>query len=360
MAQWQVVRDKIQLFPHPNADSLQLGKVGQFQVVVQKGLYEDGDEVLFAPRHSILPDYLAEGFRSYLKGKEKNRVGSVRLRGELSMGVILPLDALPLDTTSESDLAQVLGITKFEPPIPIELAGQVEAAPCYISQHDVEQFGIYASEFEADEEVVVTEKIHGSQVNMALTPDGEFVLSSKGILSRSQVILESDTNVYWRAARNCEIQKLLEDMQEIYSRKNGDDMIAKPLVQAIGEVIPVQGGKWLYGQDPNSPVVLLFDLRVDGVSLSVTSFTELSGMLSGETYCPAAHWVPFIWRGPFSAMPADVLCKGNEQVSGKELHIREGVVIRPSKPKLATDGTPLLVKKINPAYAKKETGEEPQ
>lgn len=52
------------------------------------------------------------------------------------------------------------------------------------------------------------------------------------------------------------------------------------------------------------------------------------------------------------------LCAGNELVSGKSLHIREGIVVRPIPDRRAVDGTRLMVKVINPAYAKKETGEE--
>ena len=50
------------------------------------------------------------------------------------------------------------------------------------------------------------------------------------------------------------------------------------------------------------------------------------------------------------------LCKGNELVSGREVHIREGVVLRPYIDRTAVDGTKLRLKIINPAY--KETGEE--
>jgi hypothetical protein len=50
------------------------------------------------------------------------------------------------------------------------------------------------------------------------------------------------------------------------------------------------------------------------------------------------------------------LCKGKELVSGKSLHIREGVVLRPYIDRYAKDGTKLRLKIINPAYL--ETGEE--
>jgi hypothetical protein len=45
-----------------------------------------------------------------------------------------------------------------------------------------------------------------------------------------------------------------------------------------------------------------------------------------------------------------------EQVSGKQHHIREGVVLRPYIDRDAKDGTKLRLKIINPKY--RETGEE--
>jgi|GEM_PF-6129437 len=49
MSSWKVSKERITLFPHPKAEKLELGKVGAYQVVVQKGLYNDGDEVVFVP-----------------------------------------------------------------------------------------------------------------------------------------------------------------------------------------------------------------------------------------------------------------------------------------------------------------------
>jgi hypothetical protein len=50
------------------------------------------------------------------------------------------------------------------------------------------------------------------------------------------------------------------------------------------------------------------------------------------------------------------MCKGMETVSGKQLHIREGVVIRPYIDRCARDNTKLRLKLINPKY--KESGDE--
>jgi hypothetical protein len=90
MSNWKVSKEKIELFVHPNADSLEIGKVGSYQVVVQKGLYNTGDEVIFAPEKSILTGDIKQEFEKYLSGSDKNRVKAVRLRNEISSGIIIP------------------------------------------------------------------------------------------------------------------------------------------------------------------------------------------------------------------------------------------------------------------------------
>lgn len=355
MAKWEVIRGNIELKEHPNADSLQLGKIGSFQVVCQKGVYADGDEVLFIPEKSVLHDTIAEPYRKYLAGPDKNRVKAVRLRGELSMGICMSMQEawnlcgeIPDDC---GDLAEVLGITKYEPPIPHCLAGEVEPISGLWSQHDVEQFGIYASEFGDDEDVMITEKIHGSQVMYGLSSSGDFVVASKGLLSRGLSLKDTESNTYWRAARNCDINRMMEQ----YAGELDDGW---KTIQFFGEVIPVQGGNWTYGHDPNKPTVLLYDVRVDGNSVPFLWLPDEVIDL----------WVPVIpvgaggyrLTGKFGGVKSKLpeLCKAKERVSGNDLHISEGLVVRPYPDRRASDGTRLMVKVINPAYAKKETGEE--
>jgi len=68
MSNWKVSKENIELFVHTNADGLDLGKVGSYQVVVQKGLYNDGDEVIFAPEKSVLSGQIKLEFENYLAG----------------------------------------------------------------------------------------------------------------------------------------------------------------------------------------------------------------------------------------------------------------------------------------------------
>lgn len=199
--------------------------------------------------------------------------------------------------------------------------------------------------------------VHNSQFILGHNLDtNDTIVSSKGMLKSGLVIEESDANTYWIAAKN---DQLVEKIRENYQTG---------VVQIFGEVVPVQSG-YNYGQ--TKPTVRIFDIRVDGVSTPYDQVPEDFKTI----------WTPVIYDGTLNLeekevvvyedaergirktridyiLPKEVidLCKGNELVSGKQLHIREGVVLRPYIDRVATDGTKLRLKIINPAY--KETGEE--
>jgi RNA ligase (TIGR02306 family) len=360
MSNWTVFKTKIEVFTHPNADALNIGKVGTYQVVVQKGLYQTGDVVVFAPEKSILTGDIKEAFQTYLAGPDNDRVKSIRLRGELSCGIIIPKELVPDFDKYEldEDISLPLGITKYEPVIPAQLAGKVSAFDMpYIGKHDCEHATVYVNDLVQGERVVISEKLHGSQFILAHNlEDSNTIVSSKGMLKQGLSLEESDENTYWVAAKNDDVVGRIQ--------RN----FTEGVVQVFGEVIPVQGG-YNYGQ--NKPTVRVFDVRVNNVSVPYDQVpAELTEI-----------WVPIVYDGPIKLDEVEVviyedaskgirktrtdlllstevvaLCKGKETVSGREQHIREGVVIAPYIDRKAKDGTRLRLKLINPAY--KETGEE--
>lgn len=358
MSNWKVSREKIELFTHPNADALELCKVGTYQLVVKKGLYKDGDVVVFAPEKSILSGEIKTEFENYLVGPNKDRVKSVRLRGEISSGIIIPPHLVNVDSEIGEDISEKLGIIKYEPPIPTQLAGKVSSFDMpFIGTHDCEHVNVYVNNLIDGERVVITEKIHGSQFILAHNLDkDETIVSSKGMLKSGLSIQESDQNTYWIAAKNDDIVgKINRNFQS-------------GVVQVFGEVIPVQKG-YNYGQ--SKPTVRIFDIRHNGESIPYD-------MVSDEF---SQIWAPVVYDGTLNldrkevviyedkergirktrfdnVLPKDVInfCKGDELVSGLSKHIREGVVIRPYIDRLAKDGTKLRLKLINPTY--KESGEE--
>lgn len=352
MAIWKVSAERAEIYPHPNSDRMDLCKLGMFQLVVAKtNGYQSGDIVIFAPARSVLPpdlrgNYLnSETGVSYLAGSQHDRVTSVRLRGELSEGVTISPDyvkaKLGLETLEEltigADLSQALGIHKYEPPLPTGFSGELARLEVDgpFRQHDVEQFGIFGSEFQAGEQVIGTEKIHGSQANILIEPSGTVHVTSKGLASKRFTILEDASNIYWRALRNSNLVQIVTDC---YPGR---------WVQIFAEAIPAQGQAWSYGADGNRPVLRLFRIQLDGQELRLEQVpAELRAL-----------WVPVLYQGPFQEETLRALAKGKEQVSGRQLHIREGIVITPATPRNSSQGWPLLLKMINDKF--KGSDEDP-
>lgn len=355
MSNWKVIKTKIQVFDHPDAEKLQIGKVGTYQVVVQKGLYNGGETVLFAPEKSILSGALEREYKNYLRGKGQNRVGAVRLRGELSCGIIIPdelvfeqcgkhIDELPDD----EDLSEILGITKYIPPVPTEMEGVAEPIVYdYLSiKHDVEQFGVYADNFVDGERVVITEKLHGSQIVAYAAFDGNEHhrwVSTKNYNADGLCLMESETNFYWRCVRNISLWEMIQDLVSTSGIVAGMHPNDSWVVQVFGEALPCQGLKYGFADH----TMKIFGVAINGKAVPYDKLPDYF----------RKHWVPVLYDGPYDNVPElKNLALGNEQVSGKELHIKEGVVIRPYEDRRASDGTWLKVKVINPKY--KETGEE--
>lgn len=346
MADFKVSAEKIELFDHPNADRLQIAKVGMYSLVVGNGQYEDGDIVVFAPKRAILPEEIRDNYKNDQTGqsylKRGSVVQSIKMRGEPSEGVVLDTEwALSklgsyasLDTMIGEDLAEKLGITEDVPHIPPQFRGrQSNMIANKYSLHDCESIRLHAREFVEGEEIVVSEKVHGTQINIIIHEDGETVeIGSKGLLKRGISIAEDETNIYWRAFHASGIHDIVK---RLYPHK---------FVQVMGEVIPSQRG-YDYGCNPSSePVMKIFRLEVDGSRISVA---DLDDEKEAEIL---DMWVPW-GKFAFNLKEIESMAKGMEGVSGKSRHIKEGVVIEPYPCRNASrGGWPLIIKVINPKY----------
>lgn len=342
MADWRVSREVIELLPHPNAERLELANVGGYQIVCQKGLHETGKTVIMIPHNSVLPDRAEfEGFKPYLKGPLKNRVMSQRLRGELSMAIVIPDKPELADIPIGEDISDKLDVKQYVPEVPAQLAGKVKPVGnidtngAEIQHHDVEQFRLYIDQFQADEEVIVTEKVHGSQGIYIRLNNGKRLVSSKGLLKRYLTIDEDQNNLYWKAANNVDLWGIIAA-----NWPEGH-------IQIHTEVTPCQKG-FTYGLSADSPVPFVFKVSVNGRILPRDEYEHVFNR---------QMVVPVLYRGLFKLDEIIKVCQGSETVSGKSLHIREGAVIGPIIPRKSTKGGfDLLLKIINPKYT--ETGEE--
>lgn len=147
---------------HPNADRLDLVKILGYQCVTERGLHKQGDLVIYIQPDSVLPEDAewAEGYRKYSPG----RIKAVKLRGEWSEGIVVKpeqVDFILLKSEDEGrDVANELGITHYEPPLPQDLSAK-GLLPFGIPKTDEERWENMVDSLPFGETVDVTLKIDG-------------------------------------------------------------------------------------------------------------------------------------------------------------------------------------------------------
>ena len=209
----------------PGADMVELAIVDGWKVVVAKNVeHKVGDMVVYCEIDSFLPikeefEFLRKSsYKKMSDGTEGFRLRSVKLRGVVSQGLILPLKDLQL---SNKDLLEVgmdvtkeLGIVKYEPPIPAELSGKVKGLfPSFLRKTDEERVQNLSNEYEnlKQHKFYVTEKLDGSSATF-YSKDGVF-----GVCSRNLELLETEGNTFWKVARELKLEEWLTSQDVNYS-----------------------------------------------------------------------------------------------------------------------------------------------
>jgi len=224
MRKLATIRKIDSLQPIEGADAIECAVVGGWKVVVKKGEYNTGDLAVYCEIDSWIPTELAP-FLS--KGKEPRefegikgeRLRTVKLRGQLSQGLLLPLEPICENIVSELiedlDVSLPLNIIKWEAPINAQLAGQVKGNfPTAIPKTDQERVQNLTKEIRAAFEnnllFELTEKLEGSSMTCYLK-DNEF-----GVCSRNLDLKRDETNSLWKVAIDSDI----EDKMQIAGLRN--------------------------------------------------------------------------------------------------------------------------------------------
>jgi RNA ligase (TIGR02306 family) len=162
------------------ADNIELVVAGGWNAITKKSEFKVGDETIIATTDAVIPESLSEemGVTSYLR--KGGRVRTVKLRGVYSECLIIPKHYLKgkvsmgdYDLKEGSDCMELLGITKYEPPVKqIQLASGRK-----IKWRDNQNFHIYykfpnlknvAGMFTEEDEVQITRKIHGTNARYGI------------------------------------------------------------------------------------------------------------------------------------------------------------------------------------------------
>ncbi|KPC60010.1 RNA ligase (ATP) [Streptomyces chattanoogensis] len=356
MSTLRVTVEHVTVHEHPNADALELAQVGLYRAVVAKGAYRTGDFALYIPEQAVLPQELVAelGLTGKLAGSAADRVKAIRLRGELSQGVVCrprALDGTDLARAAAdgTDFAGVLGIVKWVPPVPVSMGGEVEPAPGLLPWIDIENLKRYPEVFPEGEPVAVTEKVHGTACCLTYSAgDGRVQVTSKGLGAQRLALVEDPKNLYWRAVRAHGAAGVAAEL----ARELGASRVG-----VFGEVYGDGVQDLGYGADSRrgEPAYAVFDVAVEaGGQVRWLAPEELAQVLDGRL--PV---VPTLFTGPYDARRVMELAEGRETVSGRAVHIREGVVVRPLADRYSpVVGGRAIAKVVGGAYLTRKGGTE--
>jgi RNA ligase (TIGR02306 family) len=218
MRKLATIRKVKDILPIENADFIELAKIDGWQCVVKKGMFKKDDLCVFFEIDSFIPleeryEFLRKSsYRINNDGDEGFKLRTVKLRGQISQGLLLPLDVFPeidLPIKSGDNVTELLKVKLYEPPIPAELDGEVKGNfPFGIpksNQERIQNLTEYFQEYK-NIEFEMTEKLDGSSCTIYHN-NGDF-----GVCARKWDLIESENNAFWRLARNINIEEVLENI----------------------------------------------------------------------------------------------------------------------------------------------------
>lgn len=253
------IRKISDLQPIEGADKIELAIVDGWKVVVAKDVnHKVGDFVIYCEIDSFLPikeefEFLRKSSYKKMKdGTEGFRLKTIKLRGQVSQGLILPLSVLegegemkigvseqpwgkqlqlgPYDDALVIevgvDVTERLGITKYEPPIPAELSGKVKGYfPSFLRKTDEERIQNLSSEYEQlkSHTYYVAEKLDGSSAtfyynngvfgvcsrNLELSDPGEFVPGM--VMCEDGIERPKRENSFWKVAKELDLENKMRN-----------------------------------------------------------------------------------------------------------------------------------------------------
>lgn len=375
MSSFEVKIYKLEIIPHPNADKIDLAKVGDYVSIVKKGDFKTGDLGVYIPEASLVPQTILEdmGLVGKLSGSAKNKVKAIRLRGVLSQGLVYKPEHPDWRRTllpywkEDTEVANLLGITKWEPVIPQHLRGKTASKRIgedlnITIKYDIENVKKYNTVFQDGELVQITEKIHGTNIQLGCVARrlskphlylGMYTVSSKGLGGQGVLLdFEDQSNVYAGTAKDNRygFGYKLPCIRAEYQELIGDEPI-----YACGEVFGpgIQRG-YSYGVGATDTEFRLFDIAFGERANLRYMDAELVEKICKDYEIPM---VPVLYKGPFSK---EILLKhtdGKETVSGKSLHIREGAVVKPLQERIDSRAGRVILKSVSAEYLLKDNTE---
>ena len=288
------IRRISEIKPIEGADNIICAVVDGWELVTQKSNnFQPNDLVAYFEIDSFLPmterfEFLRKSSYKKMGDEEGFRLKTIKLRGQISQGLILPLSEFMEEITNIKnadgqslsefideglDLTEILGVKKWEPPIPAELAGKMRGNfPSWIVKTDQERIqNVFKYHHRhAGQDYEATIKLDGSSMTVYVK-DGYV-----GVCSRNIDLLEEESNTFWNVARKINIVGALELYAETYHKNIAiQGELMGPGIQGnredlkdhrffVFDVFDINSGDYL---SPSERKSVLDDLRYFGATL---------------------------------------------------------------------------------------------
>lgn len=261
------------------ADNILLAHIDGWQCVVKKDEFKEGDWGVYFEIDSIIPhepwnDHLFKSDSDRNKGKL--RIKTIRLRGQLSQGLLLPISLL-----AGKNLTDAVGVEKWEPATPSDIQFKTNF-PSFISKTDEERIQNLVHKLPTwlEKRVYVTEKLDGSSITIYVKRNDLTGETDFGVCSRNWELKLDVVNNFTETVKKLDIESKMRE----WSEKNNADLVIQG--ELIGEGI--QGNKYeltgndIYfftvqdGKHKRLPISIINELKLKTVPVLETGVTLVS------------------------------------------------------------------------------------
>ncbi len=344
------IEEVLSVEPHPNADRLDVIKVLGYQVITGKGNVKVGDHVFYFPQDIMIPLKHSEplGVTQYLKHsrmagdtiKQPCRVSSCRLRGLPSYGFVAGANCSPVPMEAYclgQDVTDWFDGEKYEPPVRLGGGDMEPDMPNFHRYSNIENIQRCEGLISIGTQVVITEKIHGTNCRMGRVRDWKEENAPFTFQAGSnKVRRKKGEGLYWSFFSD-NIKKMLVSLGEVDAVLFGE--IYGPGVQDMQ-----------YGETEKK--FRAFDLSIDGSYMDYDDFLTICENHGIDT-------VPELYVGSYSQEVVEEYTDGLSTfpVTGK-FKGREGIVVKPIPEDLDYLGNRVIVKSVSVDYLSRRGAED--
>lgn len=199
------------LTPIMGADLIERATIGGWGIVVKKGTFQIDQLAAFFEIDTLLP---LRPWSSFLfkDKRELYRLRTIKLKGTLSQGLLVPIAEIPelagCEWVEGDDVTEILTLSKWEPVIPANLAGQIKGNfPPFLRKSDEERIQNAKG---------VLDEIGSIDLSVRLKMDGTSFTAYRhegvfGVCSRNLDLREEGGDDYWAMAKATRLHEMLAE-----------------------------------------------------------------------------------------------------------------------------------------------------